>query len=392
MRECWRWFGPKDAVGLHEVRQTGAEGIVTALHEVPMGEPWPALDIESRRDAVAAAGLAWTVVESVPVSEAIKTREGPYRAHLDAWRTTLRRLAAAGMQVVCYNFMPVLDWTRTRLDWPTREGGTALRFDMTELAAFDRHVLRRAGAADAYGDDVAASADALGHAWSETERERLTATLIAGLPGTDLHHDAASFAKALDVYDTIDATSLRSNLKDFLNEVAPVAEECGIRLAIHPDDPPQPILGLPRVVSTAQDLHWLFESVASSANGLTLCTGSLGSRRDNDLPAVARNFADRIHFAHLRNVAVEDDGSFIESDHLAGDVDMVAVIEAILNEERRRLAAGRADDDIPFRPDHGHILASDRDRRTQPGYPYIGRLRGLAELRGIAAALRAKAA
>ncbi len=386
MEQTWLWFGPADPVTLPQIRQAGATGVVTALHHIPPGTAWPEDEIRARRDAVAAAGLTWSVCESIMMPNAIKRGDGGAPQAIAAWQDTLNRLGRAGIRTVCYNFMPVVDWTRTDIAWPRPGGGLALRFDLPDFIAYDVFVLRRPNAADDYPADLIATAGARHAAMTPDAIARLEATIIRGLPGGEARHDRASIATLIATYAGLGDAALRETLAAFLRAVVPVAEECGVRLAIHPDDPPIPLFGLPRVVSTAQDVTALLEAVDSPANGLTLCTGSFGSRPDNDPAAIARSFADRIHFAHLRNVTLEPDGSFYEDDHLGGGTDMVEVLDILLAEERTRRAAGD-DRPIPFRPDHGHLLGPDIDRPANPGYSYIGRLKGLAELRGVLHAL-----
>nr|WP_299245019.1 mannonate dehydratase [uncultured Halomonas sp.] len=388
MEHTWRWFGPNDPIRLDEVRQTGATGIVTALHDVPNGEVWTIEAIEARKRMIEAAGLAWSVVESVPVTEAIKKGLPERDAHIETYCQTLRNLAACGIDTVCYNFMPVLDWTRTDLTYRLADGALALRFDQTAFAAFDLYLLERPEAAQEYGDDEKAEARAYLDTLDQPARDKLTNNIIAGLPGAEEHYTLARFREVLAEYDEIDAGKLREHLGYFLQAIIQVAEEVGIRMAIHPDDPPRPLLGLPRVVSTAQDAQWILDAAPSPANGLTLCTGSYGVRSDNDLADMARRFGPRIYFTHLRATRREtpDPRSFHEAPHLAGDVDMVAVIAALVEEERRREREGGPR--LPLRPDHGHYILDDQHRDTAPGYPLYGRMRGLAELRGVEVAVR----
>lgn len=382
MEHTWRWFGPNDPISLAEIRQTDATGIVTALHHIPNGEVWPVEEIAARCEEIERAGLTWSVVESVPVHEDIK-RGGPRRDEAVAnYTQSLRNLATCGIDVVCYNFMPVLDWTRTDLRSPLPTGGYGLRFDAAALAAFDLHILQRPAAAQEYSAAQRARAVACLGAMDTEERDRLSATILAGLPGSEERYDLDRFREALDAYAGVDAAALRTNLYSFLAEVIPVAEEVGVRMAIHPDDPPRPLFGLPRVVSTAEDAQALLDAQPSPANGLTMCIGSYGSSATNDVVGLTRRFARRVFFAHLRSVTIEDDGeSFHEASHIDGDADMVAVISALVLEERRRARDGGPR--IPMRPDHGHELLDDVRRTTNPGYPLYGRMKGLAQLRGI---------
>jgi len=382
MEYTWRWFGPDDPVTLGEIRQAGATGIVTALHEIPNGQVWPVEAIAERKRLIEAAGLTWSVVESVPVHEAIKQGLPEAGGYIDNYRRTLANLGECGIDVVCYNFMPVLDWTRTDLAWPLPGGGTALRFDQTAFAAFDLHLLERNGAQDDYSDAERDAASAYLETLDASARSRLIDTIIAGLPGTEEHYTLERFREALDAYRGIDADTLRRHLRQFLAAIVPAAEAAGIRLAIHPDDPPRELLGLPRVVSTAEDAQYVLDSAPSPANGLTFCTGSYGVREDNDLVAMAERFAPHVHFVHLRATRRESNpASFHEAGHLDGDVDMVGVISALVREQRRRRREGGQR--LPMRPDHGHQLLDDLTRESRPGYPLIGRLKGLAELRGV---------
>ena len=386
MEHTWRWFGPADPVTLADIRQTGATGVVTALHEIPNGEVWPEAAIAVRRRLIEDAGLTWSVVESVPVHEDIKTG-GPDRDRwIASYQQTLRNLSAQGIDVVCYNFMPVLDWTRTDLRHVLPDGRWALRFDQEAFAAFDLVVLAREGAAADYTAEEVEAARAYAERLTTAERDLLVRTIIAGLPGSEEAYTLDTLRSRLTLYRDVDATRLRENLGYFLRAVVPVAEEVGVRLAIHPDDPPRPILGLPRVVSTEADAQWLLDAALSVANGLTFCTGSYGVRADNDLVAMATRFASRIYFAHLRSTEREANPlSFHEADHAGGDVDMVAVVSALVTEERRRSREGGPR--IPLRPDHGHQMLDDQGRQTNPGYSLIGRLTGLAVLRGIEVAV-----
>ena len=387
MLETWRWFGPDDPVTCSHIRQAGADGIVTALHAMPPGEVWQPDDITARKREIEDGGLIWSVVESIPVHPAIKLGDDRAAHYIDGWIETMRNLAAQGMEVICYNFMPVVDWTRTDLRYPTHRGGLALRFDPLEFAVYDLFVLRRAGAEADYDDAIIERAKAHHASMDDAAIERLESTIIAGLPGSELSHGREGIRAAITEYDGLTLQDLRANLIRFLEKVAPAAEECGARVCLHPDDPPFSIFGLPRVVSTEADYGALFDAVPSLANGITLCAGSLGSRPDNDVLAIAAAFAERVHFTHLRNVTLQADGAFFEDDHLEGGVDMVALIKLLMDEEARRRAEGRADHIIPMRPDHGHLLLDDIDKQTNPGYSAIGRLKGLAELRGIARAV-----
>ncbi|NUB43219.1 mannonate dehydratase [Fertoebacter nigrum] len=387
MRESWRWYGEFDRITLPEVAQTGATGIVNALHEIPYGEVWPRQAIAARRDAIIRAGFDWVVVESLPIHERIKRGAGDLSALFANYRQSMANLAAEGITTICYNFMPLLDWTRTDLAAPVARGGTCLRFSAPRMAAFELHMLGRAAAEADYPPGVLAEAAVWFQQATEADRDGLLHAIMSGLPGAYDRYDIPALRAALADYEGIGQGELRSHYKRFLDEVIPAAEDLGMRFCVHPDDPPRDILGLPRIVSDAEDIAWIMAAVDSPANGLTLCAGSLGANPANDVPAIARAHAARIHFAHLRNVRKDPDGSFEEAAHLAGDTDMVALIGVLLAEEARRRAEGRADADIPFRPDHGHELLDDAARGTHPGYPLIGRLRGLAELRGVIAAL-----
>ncbi len=390
MIESWRWFGPLDRITLAEIAQTGASGIVTALHECPYGTVWSREDIAARKALIAAApgGMHWNVVESLPVHESIKKGEGDLEPLFANYRQSMANLAAEGVTTICYNFMPLLDWTRTRLDAPLPRGGTALRFDQVQMAAFEVHMLRRARAEDAYTPPVLARAAEWFSASDEAARGTLLASIMSGLPGAYDRYDIEGLKRVLAAWDGFGADDLRASISQFLRAVVPAAQDLGIRLCIHPDDPPRPLLGLPRIVSNAADIGFVLGVADTPANGLTLCAGSLGANPANDVPAIAARYADRIHFAHLRNVSTEPDGSFQEAAHLEGDTDMPALIAVLMREEARRRSEGRADAEIPFRPDHGHELVSDLGRGTHPGYPLVGRLRGLAELRGVIAGLR----
>ncbi len=387
MQETWRWFGPEDPVRLAHVRQAGASGIVTALHAAAPGELWQHEAIAERKHEIAAAGLEWSVVESIPVHPAIKLGSADCARHTAVWIETMQRLATHGLKTICYNFMPVVDWTRTELRHVAPKGGLALRFDPIAFAAYDLFVLERAGAQQDYASDVVEAARSRLDGMNAVAQEALEQTIIAGLPGSELRHGREDIRAAIAEYSGMGSDDLRGNLIQFLEAVVPAAEECGARICLHPDDPPFSLFGLPRVVSTQADYAALFDAVPSQANGITLCAGSLGSRTDNDVIAIAEAFAERIHFVHLRNVTIEDSGAFFEDDHLDGGVDMVALSATLMREEARRRAENRVDAEIPMRPDHGHLLIDDIDKHTNPGYSAIGRLKGLAELRGVARAI-----
>ena len=388
MRETWRWFGPNDPVALDHIKQAGASGIVTALHHLYRGEPWPLDEVLKRRDEILAAGFVWSVVESIPIHNSIKLRSGPYTHFIGSWKDTLAAVAKAGVRVVCYNFMPVVDWTRTDLKWRLSTTGYALRFDVVDFAAYDLFILNRRGAEGDYSDDRVQSARTRFNSMSDSCKNDLEQTIIAGLPGAEASYDRETIRGLIAEYEGATSAELRNNLVAFLHEVVPVAEEVGVRLAIHPDDPPWSLFSLPRVVSTAEDVRAIFAASDASENGLTFCVGSFGARADNDLVAMAHEFGARIHFLHLRQVTREPDGSFHEAEHLAGSSDMVGVIRAMMQEEAQRRRAGRADDEIPMRPDHGHLLADDIGKKVNPGYSLVGRLKGLAELRGVVQGLK----
>lgn len=392
MRQTWRWFGPADKVTLRDARQAGAEGIVTALYHIPPGQVWTPEEIEKRKLETQKTadggdtGLYWDVIESLPVSEAIKTQSGDWRAHIANWNASLENIAAAGLEIVCYNFMPILDWTRTNHRQVLPNGGTAMVFDLIEFAAFDIALLERAGAARDYPAEVVELARRRATEMSDAEKDGLCDAIIAGLAGSVESWTLETLRNQLELYRNIDSDRLRRHLVDFLEEVVPTAERLGLRMCCHPDDPPFSLLGLPKVASTEDDYRRLVEAVDSPANGITFCTGSLGSRDDADLPGFVDRLGSKIAFAHLRNVTNYHKGvptSFLEDDHLGGDVDMVAVVAALLREQERRRAQGRADWQIPMRPDHGHDILDDAARGARAGYPAVGRLKGLAELRGV---------
>ena len=380
LQPAWRWFGPSDPVTLPAIRQAGATGVVSALHDIPAGTAWTPQAVAVHKGRIEQAGLSWRVVESIPVTDAVKLGSAQAKPDTEAWLASLEAVAAAGVDTVCYNFMPVLDWTRTDLRWSYRNGALALRFSMVDLAAYDIHVLGRQDASVDYDANIRVAAKDRFDVLRDEDIDRLEHAILSGLPGADRGYTRDAFFERLAAYDGVDARRLQANLMRFLEAVAPVAEQLGVRLAIHPDDPPFALFGLPRVVSTPDDFRSLFEAVPSPANGLTFCTGSLGARADNDVVAMAAHFSNRIHFAHLRNVVRESDGSFHESEHLDGSVDMLAVLEILLDENAKRLAAGLPP--IPFRPDHGHAIGNEADTEFNPGYTYCGRLRGLGELSG----------
>jgi mannonate dehydratase len=388
MKETWRWFGPGDPVPLDHIKQAGATGIVSALHHLYRGEAWPLDEVFKRRDEILAAGFVWSVVESIPIHNSIKLRSGPYAHFIGAWKDTLAAVAKAGVEVICYNFMPVVDWTRTDLKYRLATTGYALRFDLVDFAAYDLFILERKAAKDDYSEERHRTARIRFDSMSETRRVDLEQTIIAGLPGAEASYNRETIRGLIDEYRGVTAAELRTNLIAFLREVVPVAQEIGARLAIHPDDPPWPLFGLPRVVSTAADVRAIFAACDTLVNGLTFCVGSFGARADNDLLAMAREFGARIHFAHLRQVTREPDGSFYEAEHLAGSSDMVGVIRVLMEEEAHRRRTGRPDHEMPMRPDHGHLLADDICKKVNPGYSLVGRLKGLAELRGVIQGLK----
>lgn len=384
----WRWFGPDDAVTLPEIKQVGAEGIVTALHHIPCGEVWSLEEISLRKEVIDNAGFRWSVVESVNIHESIKTGAADRDAYIDKYQQTLIHLSKCNIKTVCYNFMPVLDWTRTQLKFRLEDGSYALRFDPLALAAFELFMLKRKEAEEIYTEEQQRNAHAYLQKLSESEKDTLQQTIMAGLPGTDEVFTPEEFTVHLERYKDIDEQGLRENLAYFLSKIIPLAEEHDINMCIHPDDPPFPILGLPRVVRTEEDLKYIVDSVPSMRNGITFCTGSLGARKDNDLPGIVQRLGDKIHFLHLRNVQHNMDGSFHEADHLTGSTDMFAVMKAVIEEQQKRIQSGREDVAIPIRPDHGHQFLFDADRKFYPGYSAVGRMRGLAELRGLELGIR----
>ncbi|HWW40101.1 mannonate dehydratase [Pedobacter sp.] len=374
--QTWRWYGPADPVSLHDVKQAGATGIVTALHHIPHGEVWPVKDIEERKSIIEAAGLQWSVVESVPVHEAIKTRRADAGLYIENYKTTLKNLAACGIKTVCYNFMPVLDWTRTQLDLEMTDGSKALYFNWTDLAVFDLFILERAGAEQDYDPAIVTKARARFKEMDQKALEELRINVLMGIPN-EKEIELSALQNSIDEYKLIGTEGLKQNLSWFLNSIAEVCTQTGVKMTIHPDDPPYPILGLPRIASTKADFEYILSSVDQPFNGVCFCTGSLGAGVSNNLLEIFDVVKDRVYFLHLRNVTKDSEGNFYEADHLGGDVNMYEIMKAVTTENHLR------DTPIPFRPDHGHQMLDDLNKVTNPGYSAIGRLRGLAELRGL---------
>ncbi len=384
MKESFRWYGPDDPVGLSDILQSGATNVVSSLHQVPNGIVWEKDSIKAYKEIVVKAGLDWEVVESVPIHEDIKRRVGRYKQHIENYKKTIENLSKCGIYYICYNFMPVLDWTRTHLHYHMKDGSTALYFDKTALAAFDLFIVKRKNAEMQYNENKILEAKKYYESLTKKEVETLSISIIAGLPGSEEKYSLEKFRNQLEYYESVSKSDLQKNLIYFLEEIIPTAEKFGVRMCIHPDDPPFDLFGIPRVVSTYEDLNFIFKAIPSLSNGLTFCTGSLGVRPDNNLIEIFHEFAERIHFLHLRSTKRDDKGNFYEANHLEGDFDMFQIVRAILIEEKKRKKVNRSDWKIPMRPDHGHQMLDDLNKKTNPGYSAIGRLRGLAEIRGLA--------
>lgn len=383
MIKTWRWYGEHDNVSFSNIKQAGVSDIVTSLSHIPYGEEWTKEDIQKRKRIIEDNGLKWFVTESVPIHEDIKTQTGNYKQYIENYKKSIENLGANGIHIVCYNFMPIMDWTRTNTNYKLENGASTLRFELIAFAAFDLFILNRENAKNDYTKDQIIKAKNYFEKLNDDEIKSLTEVLIANLPGTDEKYTMAEFKKALYRYKNIDANKLKKHLNYFLKEIIPVAEKAGVKMCIHPDDPPYPIMGLPRIVSTEEDVNDLLSAIDSPNNGLTFCTGSFGVRADNDLPKMFNRFADKVHFIHLRSTVRDTSGNFQEATHLGGDVDMYAVIKNIVIEQNRRKQEGREDHDIPMRPDHGFQMMGDLNKNFYPGYSCIGRMKGLAELTGL---------
>ncbi len=384
LEQTWRWFGPNDPISLKEIKQTGATGIVTALHQIPIGEIWPEEEILKRKNIIEAEGLTWSVAESIPVHENIKKKKNNYKKLIENYKQSIRNIGRCGVNIVCYNFMPVLDWSRTDLKVIFKDGSITTKFEAKVFAAFDLFLFKRANAEKDYTQEQFNQAKKYFESIDENQKVKLIETVLFGLPGSLEAYTLDGLKAAINEYKDINDSALRENLYSFIKEIIPVAEESGVLMAIHPDDPPWKLLGLPRIVGNKQDIKQILNTVDSFNNGITLCTGSLGAGYNNDLFNITESFAGRINFIHLRNVFRNKDGDFIEADHLDGDVNMYGVMKALLVEQKRRIDEGRNDKRMPMRPDHGHLMIPDQNRKEiYPGYSLFGRMRGLAELRGL---------